>query len=35
MQTAAGTIRVLDAMILLKDEDGQAWGVDLEDLPAE
>lgn len=24
-QTAAGTIRVLDAMILLKDEAGDAW----------
>ncbi len=34
-QTAAGTIRVLDAMILLKDEAGRAWGLDLEDLPAE
>ncbi len=34
-QSAAGTIRVLDAMILLKDEEGQAWAVDLEDLPAE
>lgn len=34
-QTAAGTIRVLDAMILLKDESGQAWALDLEDLPAD
>jgi hypothetical protein len=32
-QAAAGTIRVLDAMILIKDETGEAWGVDLEDLP--
>jgi Family of unknown function (DUF6325) len=34
-QAAAGTIRVLDAMILLKNEEGQAWRLDLEDLPAE
>jgi hypothetical protein len=34
-QAASGTIRVLDAMILLKDEQGQVFGVDLEDLPAE
>ena len=34
-QTASGTIRVLDAMILVKDEAGRAWGLDLEDLPAE
>lgn len=31
----AGTIRVLDAMILLADEDGTTYGVDIEDLPAE
>lgn len=31
----AGTIRVLDAMVLVMDEDGKASGVDLEDLPAE
>jgi hypothetical protein len=30
-----GTIRVLDAMVLLKDMDGTAYGLDLEDLPAE
>lgn len=30
---ASGTIRLLDAMLLLKDEDGQCWRVDLEDLP--
>jgi hypothetical protein len=34
-QAASGTIRVLDAMILLKGEDGQSWRLDLEDLPAE
>lgn len=34
-QTVKGTIRVLDAMVLVKDEEGQAWGVDLEDLPAD
>ena len=34
-QAESGTIRVLDAMILLKDEAGQAWSLDLEDLPAE
>jgi hypothetical protein len=34
-QAAFGTIRVLDAMILLKGEDGQSWRLDLEDLPAE
>jgi hypothetical protein len=34
-QTAAGTIRVLDAMILLKDEAGEPWRLNLEDLPAE
>lgn len=32
-QTAAGIIRVLDAMLLMKDENGQAWALDLEDLP--
>ncbi len=34
-QTAAGTIRVLDAMVLVKDEAGEPWRIDLEDLPAE
>ena len=34
-QTAAGTIRVLDAMLLVKDEAGDPWRLDLEDLPAE
>jgi len=29
---ATGTIRLLDAMLLLKDIDGQCWRVDLEDL---
>ena len=32
-QAASGTIRVLDAMVLLKDEDGRCWRLDLEDLP--
>lgn len=31
----AGTIRVLDAMVLLKEEDGSAVRVELKDLPAE
>ena len=34
-QAASGTIRVLDAMILLKDDQGGVMGLDLEDLPAE
>jgi len=34
-QAATGTIRVLDAMILLKDEGGVVFRLDLEDLPAE
>lgn len=34
-QAATGTIRVLDAMVLLKDENGQSWRIDLEDLPDE
>lgn len=34
-QAAAGTIRVIDAMLLLKDEAGQCWSLDLEDLPAD
>ena len=34
-QAATGTIAVLDAMILLKDEEGKCWGLDLEDLPPE
>ncbi len=32
-QAATGTIRVLDAMLLLKDEEGTCWSLDLEDLP--
>ena len=32
---ATGTIRVLDAMVLLKDERGKNWSLDLEDLPQE
>jgi hypothetical protein len=34
-QTAAGTIRVLDAVVLLKDEAGKPWRLKLQDLPAE
>ena len=34
-QAAKGTIRVLDAMVLFKDEDGRCWELDLEDLPPE
>jgi hypothetical protein len=35
LQRAAGTgaIRVLDAMLLTKDADGQCWRIDIEDLP--
>ena len=33
-QAAAGTIRVLDAMILVKDESGVRKSLNLEDLPA-
>lgn len=33
-QTAAGTIRVLDALVLVKDEGGQPWRLNLEELPA-
>lgn len=34
-QTAAGTIRVLDALLLMKDENGKVWGLDIEALPQE
>ena len=34
-QAASGTIRVLDAMILLKDESGVRLSINLEDLPPE
>jgi hypothetical protein len=34
-QASTGTIRVLDAMVLLKDENGKRWRLDLEDLPPE
>ncbi len=34
-QAASGTIRVLDAMILLKDAEGAVINLDIEDLPAE
>ena len=33
--SADGTIRVLDAMVLLKDEEGTAYALDMEDLPDE
>jgi hypothetical protein len=31
-QAAAGVIRVLDAMLLMKDDAGKAWRIDLEEL---
>jgi hypothetical protein len=34
-QAESGTIKVLDAMILLKDEAGQVYSLDIEDLPPE
>jgi len=34
-QAASGTIRVLDAMILLKDQDGRCWSLNIEELPPE
>jgi hypothetical protein len=34
-QAASGTIRVLDAMLLVKDESGSCWELNIEDLPAE
>ena len=34
-QAATGTIRVLDAMVIFKDDTGESWRVDLEDLPPE
>jgi hypothetical protein len=34
-QAQSGTIRVVDAMILLKDEAGHTWSLDMEDLPEE
>jgi hypothetical protein len=34
-QAAAGTIRVLDLAILLKDQDGACWRIKLSDLPPE
>jgi hypothetical protein len=30
---ATGTIRVLDAMLLLRDDEGECWRIDIEDLP--
>jgi hypothetical protein len=33
--SAEGTIRVLDAMVLLKDANGKPWKLDIEDLPPE
>ena len=32
---SAGIIRVLDAMVIIKDEEGNAMGLDLEDLPSQ
>jgi hypothetical protein len=34
-QTASGTIRVLDAMVLFKSDTGQCWRMDMEDLTPE
>ena len=34
-QSEAGTIRVLDLIILLKDEAGECWRLELSDLPPE
>lgn len=34
-QAAAGVIRVLDAMLLMKDDEGKAWRIDLEELTDE
>ena len=34
-QAAAGTIRVLDLIILLKDENEQCWRIQVSDLPPE
>jgi hypothetical protein len=34
-QAEAGTIRVLDAMLLIKEESGRVFRLDLEDLPPE
>jgi hypothetical protein len=34
-QAAAGTIRLLDAMLLMKEAGGKCWRLDLKDLPAE
>jgi hypothetical protein len=31
----AGVVRVLDAMIIVMDADGKAYGLDIEDLPAD
>jgi hypothetical protein len=33
--SADGTIRVLDAMVLLKDEEGTAYALNMENLPDE
>ena len=32
-QAASGTIRVLDAIVLFKDETGRSWRLELEELP--
>ena len=34
-QTEKGTIQVLDAMVLFKDESGGSWRLDFSDLPEE
>jgi hypothetical protein len=34
-QASSGTIRVLDAMVLVKNQEGLAWRLELRDLPEE
>jgi hypothetical protein len=34
-QASSGTIRVVDAMILIKDDQGEIFRLDIEDLPVE
>jgi hypothetical protein len=34
-QASTGTIRVLDALVLMKDDAGKQWRLDLADLPPE
>ena len=34
-QVGTGTIRVLDVMVLFKDESGESWRMDLEEFAAQ